>query len=416
MMVSRRFWGMLGAVLIWLAAGAPVIAATAATPAKAPQDLYLEAMRSIADGRQNDASDILSRMIELEPMHAGAWLDLAIIQCELGHAREAEALFAAIINRFAPPPEIVEVIAANRARGCALWRADSKWSLLIGRGYDSNVNQGSSTPSFTFGLGNDQVEAQLLPDYLPRPDQFTILQGDYRRDLSPNGTVGTVQFQARTNHDISAFDTAAVVLGIEQPWRFRDWSVRGIGTLGLLTLNGRLYQGQASAQLRITPWLPLPENVQLTLMPGVAHVQYPTLGNYNSNTAELRSQLTWRLPQTEFTASLGYAADFGSAARPGGDRKGWATGLRGNTRIAGDVFGEFGWTRQTWQSSTAYSPGLIESIRRQDTQVLRGALIFPVRPHQTVQLEVRNVRNKENISIFQYDSRQIQLSWQWQDF
>src|SRR6185437_15823876 len=75
------------------------------------QDLYLDAMKSIAEGRQDDADDTLTRLIEHEPQHAGAWLDLAIIQCELGRAAEAERLFTIIEARFSPPPGIEEVIA-----------------------------------------------------------------------------------------------------------------------------------------------------------------------------------------------------------------------------------------------------------------------------------------------------------------
>ncbi len=108
-------------------------------------------MKSISEGREKDADDALSRMIEQEPQHAGAWLDLAIIQCELGHAAEAERLFKIIETRFAPPPGIEAVIAAHRLNGCKGWQAHNKVSVLLGRGFDTNVNQGASKPVFQFG-------------------------------------------------------------------------------------------------------------------------------------------------------------------------------------------------------------------------------------------------------------------------
>lgn len=87
-----------------LCAGATLMMA-AATVAYAQgdptgQDAYLEAMRLIANGQKQDASDALTRMIQQEPEHAGAWLDLAILQCEMGRAEEAERLFAEIVARF----------------------------------------------------------------------------------------------------------------------------------------------------------------------------------------------------------------------------------------------------------------------------------------------------------------------------
>lgn len=379
--------------------------------------LYLNAMRAIADGRQDDASAELERMVRLEPQHAGAWLDLAILQCELGHAQEAERLFEAIVTRFAPPAGILEVIAKSRARGCDGWRANSKLSVLAGRGADSNVNQGASSPSFSFGFGETAVEAQLLPEFLPRRDQFTVLQADYSRDLTPNGTSGSLQLQARINDRLKQYDTVAIIAGVERFWRWNDWSIRGAGSFGLLSLGGKLYQAQTVLQARVTPFIPaLPDNLSLTLIPAIAHVKYPSLTNYDANNAEIRTQLTWRLPSAEFNLSAGYVGDFATSARPGGNRTGWSSGVRGTTRVAGNIVAELGWARQTWQSQTAYSPGLIDTIRHQDLQILRGALIFPIQKGNTLQLELRNVHNVENISLFQYNSRQVQLSWQWQNF
>jgi hypothetical protein len=40
-------------------------------------------------------------------------------------------------------------------------------------------------------------------------------------------------------------------------------------------------------------------------------------------------------------------------------------------------------------------------------------LSYALRRDQSLQLEWRQVRNRENISIFQYDAHQIQLSWRW---
>jgi hypothetical protein len=43
-------------------------------------------------------------------------------------------------------------------------------------------------------------------------------------------------------------------------------------------------------------------------------------------------------------------------------------------------------------------------------------LSYPLAAHQSLNLEARAVRNAENISLFQYNSRQIQLNWQWQNY
>jgi len=380
------------------------------------QDLYLDAMRSITEGRQNDASEALNRMIEQEPQHAGAWLDLAIIQCELGHAAEAERLFQTIEKRFSPPPAIMEVIAHMRARGCAAWHPRHNLTLTLGRGMDSNANQGASNPNFSIGPAGSQVELQLLPEFLPRSDHYTVASAEYVRDLTTNGTLGFAQFRLAQNDTLSSFNTSTLAAGLEQPWRIGNWGVRGTGSFALLGLGGQLYQRQALLQARITPPLQLPQRTQFNVLTGVTHADYVTLSDFNSNTWELRGLLSYRTQSGLVEASVGYLNDRAASSRPGGDRNGWFTGLYGRTQLGGDVIGELGWIRQTWKGSSAYSPGLIDQIRYQDTQILRGALVIPVAPHHSLNVELRQVRNNENISIFEYTSRQLQVSWQWQGF
>lgn len=380
------------------------------------QDLYLDAMQSIIEGRQQDASETLMRMIEQEPQHAGAWLDLAIIQCDLGQAKEVERILQIIETRFSPPPSIMEVINRLRMEGCKGWEPRHHISVMVGRGIDNNVNQGASSPNFSIGTGDSRIELQLQPEYLPRGDQYTTLSGEYMREMNPNGGIAFIQARTQQNDSLSNFNTTSLALGLEQPWRAGSWSIRGSGVAALLNLGGHLYQRQAQAQVRLTPPLPLPQKYQFSMVAGASRVEYVTLTDYNSTTWEMRGLLTYRSSASQAQASLGYLTDRATSNRPGGDRNGWLATLSGSTRLGANVTAELGWTRQTWTASSAYSPGLIDQARYQQTQVIRGALIIPVSPKQALNIEMRQVRNNENISIFQYNSRQFQVSWQWQGF
>ncbi len=383
----------------------------------AQSDPYLDAMRAISEGHIDQAEGALKRMLEQEPQHAGAWLDLAIVQCELGHTHEAERLFKIIEERYAPPPGIVEVINSQRATGCrGKMVVHDRLSVLLGRGYDTNVNQGASSPYFSLGEGDDTQVLNLLPQYLPQHDQYTLLSANYVRDLDARGDIAFVQFQARENDKLSAYNTVSLLLGLDTPWRIGTWNTHTIGTLGALTLGDREYQRQVQLQERVTPPLSLPDHFQFNLVGGMSYTEYPTLTNFNATTDELDAQLQYQNRDTAAQLTAGALFDHGDAARLGGDRHGWQTGIMLNTRLGDHASSEFGWTWQSWNGESPYSPGLIDVVRKQDTQTFRAGLIVPLRRDLSVELEWRRIQNDENISLFEYRGQLLQLSLKWQNF
>lgn len=378
-----------------------------------PPELYLDAMQSIADGRQNDASEALRRVIDQEPQHAGAWLDLALTQCALGHAEEAERLFLAIEERFAPPPVIMDLISRRRALGCVGWQPQSQFSASLGRGFDSNLNQGASNSTFSIGKGDYLVNLKLLPEYLPQSDQYTSLSMEYWRGMSANGAMAFAQVQAQQNDTLSRFNTTSLIGGGDVPWRWGDRNMRSTGSLALLNLDGQLYQVQSRLQTQMTQVIS--ERLQLSLAGSITHAAYQKQHEFDSGTWELRSQLTYRNKWASTQASLSYLGDHALDQRPGGTRRGWLARWNGRAQLSDRFSGELGWSRQHWQSNLPYSPGLIDTLRNQKTQIWRSALTYHLAPHQSLVLEWRVVRNNENISIFQYNGQQIKLSWQWQN-
>jgi hypothetical protein len=375
---------------------------------QAIQLLYREALQSIAEGRKNDASATLERLVTQEAQHAGAWLELALIQCALGHADEAERLFTHIEKNFNPPPGILQLINDSRVAGCSSWQPLSQLSVNVGRGIDQNVNQGSKA---TIGL---PVDLDLTPEFRPMHDQYLTLTADYVRDLTANGITGFVQFQGRRYDRLNQYDSTSLFTGVESPWRFGRWTLRTSAMGGVVGLGGRLYQAQAQVQARIGVPLPLPAGVQFHLVTGYSHVHYRTISNFNANTAELRGQLSYRGDLNYGSASLAYLDDEATAARPGGDRHGWQFNASWRRGLPHDFIGELGFSAQRWDGSRAYAPGIIDTVRKQTTSTWRAGLTYPISRKQSIVVEGRILHNKENIPIFQYNDRQLQISWQWQ--
>ncbi|MGJ7914364.1 tetratricopeptide repeat protein [Massilia sp. LXY-6] len=384
-----------------------------ATLEGAQQALYKEALLALAEGRRTDASRALRRLIEQEPRHAGAWLDLALIQCGLGNADEAERLFATVETRFNPSREILELISQTREDGCHPWTPNSALSISFGRGIDHNVNQGASTS--TLKLGDGSFDLPLLDEFLPKKDGYTATGLEYLRDVTPNGTIGFAQLQSRRNDSLHQYDSSSAFGGIESPWRFGSWALRSTLVAGMVSLGGHIYQRQAQGQLRVAPPLSLPNNTLFNLMAGYTWTDYRRLANFDARTVELRPELSHRRGSLFASASLGLLSDHGNAQRPGGNRHGQLLSLLMRSPLAAGLTGELGYTRQTWRSVRPYAPELlISQVRDQATQLLRATLIYSFNKNQSLLFEARAVRNQENIDIFQYNNRQFQLSWRWQ--
>jgi hypothetical protein len=377
-------------------------------------DLYLDALQAISEGRKSDASALLARMVARGARNAGEWLDLAMLQCALGHADEAEQLFNAIETKLQPPKGLLTIIEDQRRQGCAAWQRQQQWGITVARGYDQNVNQGASNPFYSIGDGSGGPQ-ELAPEYLPKPDRYSTVALDYMADLTQNGDLGYVQLYGRRNDSQVNYNTISVFAGADHPWRWQRWRLRASGLIGALTLGGQLYQAQSQLQLRAVPPLPLPPTMELALQTGLTHLNYRTLTNFDSNTSEVRTIFSYRTEARQVQASAGWMRDHAVAARPGGDRSGWALGLSARTALTRGIEAELDWNALHWDGKTAYSPGIIDTVRRQNTRSVRAGLSFALTPTTSVQLEWRQVHNKENISIFQYDNHVFQFSWRWRD-
>ena len=389
-------------------------AMAAPPPTQASPDLYRAAMLAITEGRLADAQKALTALSKESPSHAGAWLDLAMLYCAVGDAPAAEALFVEIERRFTPPRPILDVINSQRALGCLGWQRSQTAQVRLGRGFESNVNQGARTPNFSLGSGGNQIELMLLPEFLPLSDQFTNFSADVTRQLSSDGTTGVMQFQLKSFDRLSKYDTNSFFVGLDRPWQWDEWGLRTAATSGLMTLGGQLYLKQTQLQLTLLPPLPLPGKWKFSVTESLSFISYPTLTAYDARWWETRGTLTYRGDASLLQASASAVQDNGDGQRPGGDRTGIFANMQGRVNLNKDVRVELGWQMQQWQGERAYFPGLIGDRRIQKTQVLRAAAIFPLSEQQAVVVEYRHTRNDENISIFNHRNKVLQLSWQWQ--
>lgn len=382
-------------------------------------DLYLEALKAMNEKRHADAKALLEKLIQDQPQHAGALLDLAIMQCSLGNKVEAERLFSFLIERFAPPQSILEIIEIHRKTGCVITAPDARVSLVVDRGYDSNANQGASNSIFTIDDFGTPVNLTLLPEYLPKPDHYLSASLDLSRDVGRYDGNMFLQLRARQYDTLNNLNSVGLAAGIENQFRLKDWTVQPTVSVSAMTLENRLYQKQVALRLKLTAPDKPDDWMKYSIVGASSRLIYPTISNYDGNTFELRGIASKLSDHYFFNMSAAMMHDIGNDKRLGGNRRGWSVSSFLRSSLPVKIFekpliAEFGWQRANWQSQKIYLPGLIDVKKHQVNSILRTSVGLPVFDHSIIQIEYRRVLNRENISFLSFESNQIQLSWQWQ--
>jgi hypothetical protein len=390
----------------WAMGALPVQAETA----------YEEAMHAIAEGRLSDAEQLLTSLINNEPRHAGAWLDLAMLYCASGNKSGAERLFLEIEQQFAPPPAILEVISRQRQAGCSGRQAKTDYTFRLTWGHETNANQGASNPIYSFGTGLSQVDLMLMPAYLPKPDNFKATYFEVARELNPGGWASVVQLQTRNYDTLSQFNSNAIFWGAELPLTWRQWHFKNSAAIGGMTLGDRLYLKQQQLQFEIRPPLPLPPEWQASLSAGLKKFVYPTLPGFDAHWREVKATWAYAQPAFSIQGSASSVQDLQAGQRPGGDRTGRLAALGARFAWTPEWSSEVGLQNQNWVGERLYSPGLIDVLRKQQTQTKRVSMNWTYAHNQALILEYKDVKNDENISIFGYRNQQWLLHWQWLPF
>lgn len=401
-------------VILYLTAAFFIAAPAAYAAEPIQEDEYRAAMHALAEGRESDARDALNRLREKKLDSPGDWLDLAILHCSLGDLDIAEKLFSDIETRFSPPDAILELIALQRATRCKAMTARSKTKLQVSRGYDSNANQGVRNPNFSIGSGMNRVDLTVLPPFQPIPDHYSGVSLDYRRkQISGQGYESFFKFRMRNYDALSRLDTAALITGIEKIWQAEDWRFKGTAAAGLTTLAGKPYMYQTQLQVNTLPPPLVRNDWRLVAGGGVSRLHYPNFSTSDGYIFESWVGLRNREEKLEWQINGGVMHDRAVKTRPGGNRSGFFGGFSIQFILTGEIEAEIAWQQQRWLSDGIHAPGLVNSRRDQETRLFSAAVSVPVTKRSFFVTEMQTVKNRENISIFEYEGRSIQLSWQY---
>lgn len=394
-------------------------------------DVYQAALQALAQGDKRTAQTLLERVVQQTPEHAGAWLDLALLYCELGDERSAYALFERIERELQPPLSIQALITKAREQGCRLpkaWMAQAQVAL----GHSSNVNYGPSVGVIRFAPSAPFSELFLAPSQRPQADSHLTADLMWVLPARTDNWLGAqwqAMVQAKQHQQVKAFDTQTVALGATwrgvprdsarwQAWGLKEWEVAAYGSHWLLGGNAYETSAQVWASTWSNEWLYSPITWRWGYEGGLGQFTYPGNSVYDSVRADarLRVQARWQglgLGQVG-SLSIGPLKDQAINHRPGGSRAGYTVNAQWSLSVSPHQQLVVYLQHQKMKEQSAYNPLFFGGVERSPSYQIMG-----LKYQQTLasgnawSVAWMTQKTKDQLDIFSYKNQQLNLSYQW---
>lgn len=161
---------------------------------------YLLGVLALENGELSTAEIALERVVLVDPGHAGAWLDLAIVKFRQGNIETARQIVDHLEQNFNPPTPIRQELdkVKTRPRDTQVERQAWHGMAALSYGYDTNANYGLSTDTLTLTpLAGMPIIMQLNSSHLKAGDSAAQLRAQVgRRFVFENGTESQLVVQS----------------------------------------------------------------------------------------------------------------------------------------------------------------------------------------------------------------------------
>ncbi len=383
---------------------------------------YTLGRAALAAGRPDKATLAFSRVLALDPGHAGALIDIGQAYLALRNFAQARATFEALLA-LDPPPSVRAQLQASldqathgQAQGAQpvgpSWRGYV--ATLLGR--STNVNQSPAqsqvfVPAFaaTFELSNQNVK---------KPDSFAGIMGGVEASQPLDGTYSMIfggEFVERRNFHEAAFDLGSVSLnlGLDAKYGEHLWRVQRIA--------GRDYLGGSPSRdldaLALNYLGPLAADTQLLGFAQEGRLRYvpEQLRIFDADFVTFGLGLSQKIggESTAFvTVSTGDQKDVGG--NPSGDKSSRGLRLGGETAIQ---------PRLKLTASAAWESGQYDKLdptflveRRDLRRYYEAVLQYALDPRTFLRLGFARTDQRSNISIYEYDRNEwwVMLRYEFQ--
>ncbi len=359
-------------------------------------------------GRPDRATLAFSRVLALDPGHAGASIDIGRAYLALGDFARASTTFQGLLALDPPPPvraQLQGYLAQTESRqidgGLPVGMSYQAY-VAAGLGRSTNVNQ-SPTQSTVFvpAIGSN---FQLSNQNVKKADEFASLSGGLEAVRALDGTYSMIfggEFIERRNFHESSFDLGGVALymGLGAAMGAHQWRVQG--------LVGRDYLGDSPNRdldmLAFNYLGPLATDTQLLVSAQAGRLRYvpADLGIYDANFVTLGLGAVRKIAEqsTAFVIfSTGQQNDVGD--NPDGDKRllgvrvGAETALQPRLKLTGSA----AWERGNYNR---FDESFLTE-RRDIRWVLEAALQYALERSLFLRLGISHVDQRSNIPIDEY--------------
>jgi hypothetical protein len=282
---------------------------------------YLLGVAALEAGQYSLALESLERVVLMNPQHAGAWLDLAMVHYRMKDYEAAKLLTEHVENHFKPNQQLKAQLQLLRKQ--LIWAPYTKdWYMELSShiGYVKNANSGLNDLNFSLTpVGGLPIRVQVDGTQSPRSDTALLIRANAYRLINHGAqsysevllSLGTRQYATEKEYGMS--DLSAMWL-YTQAWKGMEWqlgpSLREI-MVGDSSI-GEIYGAQASLwqgwnECRLAPRIEL------------EHRQYRESGYYDSLTPWLGAVARCEKTTLTYGFSVRTGMDQAKADRPGGD-------------------------------------------------------------------------------------------------
>jgi tetratricopeptide (TPR) repeat protein len=367
-------------------------------------------------GRPDKATLALSRVLALDPGHAGALIDIGRAYLALGNYDQARVTFETLLG-LAPPPAVRAQLQAylEQARAAGQERSPrpgrSQHGYLAAEyGRSSNVNQSpGQSQVFIPAFG---AAYELSNQNLRKADRFAGVMGGVDASLPLNGVYSLIvggDFVERHNDHESAFDLGGVGarVGIAATTQAQ--------LLRLQLFQGRDYLGGSPSRdmhaLGLDYFRDLGADTQLLVLAQAGRLRYlpEELKIFDADFGTLGIGASRKIAgdSTAFvTISTGRMSDVGG--NPSGDRR--QLGLRAGVDAAIlprlRLIGNAAWERGRYDR---FDPSFLTE-RLDFATNFELALQYALARRVSLRCGVAQTDQRSNISIYEYDRTELALS------